>query len=264
VAEGDVRWQHLEGAGPAHALALEEGLLDSGFGPWLLTWSWATPVLVLGFGQDLRGVDLGFCRRERIAVLRRCSGGTGVVHRDDLSASLVLPPGHPWSSGIRGLYDRLVAGFARVLDEGGVPSERPPAPAPGAAHRSPICFEDRLAETLLVGGRKVLGCAQARRASGTLVHGTLLLSENSFLYGGVFQVPQQRVRGALGPLPGGPHDPAGMARELAGVLAEALGGSVEETPLDPRVRRYAKGLMEARRSDPRWFPLGLGEAVTTR
>lgn len=264
MAGGDVRWHHFEGADPALALAIEEALLESGIGPWLLTWSWATPVLVLGFGQDLLGVDLGFCGREGFAVLRRCSGGTGVVHRGDLSASLVLPPGHPWSSDIRGLYDRFVAGFTRVLEEVGIPSERPPVRASGHSSRSPICFEDHLAETLLVGGRKVLGCAQARRASGALVHGTLLLSENSSLYGGVFQVSPERVRGALGPLPGGPHDPGEMARGLAGVLAEALGGSVEEAEPDPRVVEYARGLLKTRHSDPRRFPLGPAGAVTTR
>lgn len=264
MEEAILRWHHPEGTDPALSLATEESLLDAGLGPWLLTWSWADPVLILGFGQDLGGVDLEYCRREGLAVLRRCSGGTGVIHRGDLSASLLLPPGHPWSSGIRGLYDRFAAGFTCVLEEAGVPSKRPTAPALGTVRRSPICFEDHLAETLLVGGRKVLGCAQARRASGALVHGTLLLSENSSLYNGVFHVSRERVRAALGPVPGGPHDPAAMARRLARALSEALGGTPEEAVPPPAAEGQARRLLAGRCSDPRWFPLGSGREETAR
>jgi lipoyl(octanoyl) transferase len=208
---------------------MEEDLLGRGpRGPSLVTWSWERPVLVLGYGQGKQGIDAEFCLREGIPILKRCSGGTGVLHRGDLAASLVLPPYHPWAAGIRPLYDRFVETFRAVLLGCGVPAERPIPSSGGSGSRSPICFEDRLAETLVVEGRKVLGCAQARRTSGVLIHGVLLLCENSSLAGGVFGVPVDRIRVALGPIPGGPHRPENLARSLAHTLAGRLGVRLEE------------------------------------
>jgi len=151
-------WHHFPGRDPARDLAREEVLLGHALrGPCLLTWSWDDPVLVLGYGQGPTGLDFSFCQREGVRVLRRCSGGTGVLHRGDLCASLILPPDHLWASRIGTLYDRFVEAFGEVLSAGGVSTDRP-APSPhDPSARSPICFEDRLAETLLAGGRKILG-----------------------------------------------------------------------------------------------------------
>jgi lipoate-protein ligase A len=249
-------WYHSGGEDPALDLAREEVLLErAAGGPFLLTWSWERPVLVLGFGQGREGVDFGYCRRQKITVLRRCSGGTGVIHRGDLGASLVLPPGHPWALGIRALYERFVEAFREVLDGCGVPVERPIPPPAGSGSHSPVCFEDRLAETLLSKDRKVLGCAQARRAAGILVHGTLLLCENSSLYSGVFRLPVERVSSALGPVPGGPHPVETLSGRLAQVLARDMGCELKETPLPGSVERAARALLGLRRADARWHPV---------
>ena len=248
-------WFHSKGKDPALELAREEALLESAVGsPFLVTWSWEKPVLVLGFGQGLEGIDLDFCHREGIAILRRCSGGTGVIHHGDLSASLVLGPNHPWASGIRSLYDHFTEAFRELLAVIGVAAGRPVPPPAGSRSRSPICFEDRMAETLLAGGRKVLGCAQARRAAGVLVHGTLLLRENSSLTSSVFHVPGERVRGAFGPVPGGPHSVEALARELGEVFAGSLNHELEEMSLPGPVEDAAHALLESRRGDTRWHP----------
>lgn len=253
MGEGTLLWHHGGGDDPNLDLAREEVLLDrASRGPSLLTWSWDAPALVLGFGQGVEGVDLGFCQREGVRVLRRCSGGTGVLHRGDLCASLLLPPGHPWAPSIRPLYDRFVGAFEEVLSASGVPTDRPAPAPPAPAVRSLICFEDRSAETLLAGGRKVLGCAQAKRASGTLVHGTLLLCENSSLYAGVFRVSRERVRAALGPVPGGPHAARPLARRLGETLAEHLGARLSEGPLEDALQEEALALEGGRRADRRW------------
>jgi lipoyl(octanoyl) transferase len=252
-------WHHSDGKDPALDLALEEALLESaGAIPFLFTWSWEKPVLVLGYAQGLEGIDLSFCRREGIPILRRCSGGTGVIHRGDLSASLILSPSHPWTKGIRPLYGRFTEAFREFLAPMGVDATRPqPTPAVSGP-RSPICFEDHLAETLLTGGRKVLGCAQARRAAGVLVHGTLLLSENSSLYSGVFNVPGERVRGALGPVPGGPHPVESLSRRLGEALARGLDRELGIISLPGPVEDAAHGLLEARQGYIRWHPAALG------
>jgi lipoyl(octanoyl) transferase len=252
-------WFHSDGKDPGLDLAREEALLESAVGsPFLLTWSWEKPVLVLGYAQGLEGIDPTFCRREGIPILRRCSGGTGVIHRGDLSASLALPPDHSWASGIRSLYQHFTEAFRELLAGIGVSGERPvPTPA-GSRSRSPICFEDRLAETILSEGRKVLGCAQARRAAGILVHGTLLLSENSSLYSGVFHVPGERVRSALGPIRGVPHSGEALAFSLGRVFARDLNCELKEMALPVDVEAASQSLIRSRRSQGKWHPVAQG------
>src|SRR5512135_2700059 len=118
-------WLSLEGD-PGADLAREELLLEaaSGGAPRLSCYGWQGPVLVLGYGQDESGIDIAACRAARVPVLRRCSGGTAVLHRGDLSASLALPAGHPWARSIPTLYDGFVLAVQGALLTLGVAAER--------------------------------------------------------------------------------------------------------------------------------------------
>ena len=227
-------WESWEGP-PVADLAREELLLEAaGGGPHLFAYSWASPALVLGYGQDPeRGVDLDACRRLGIPVLRRASGGTGVLHQGDLSLSLALPAAHPWARGIGPLYDGFVESLREAVATFGIHCERARRPAPRPRARSPICFEDQLTESLLLDGKKVLGCAQVRRASAALVHGTLLLGLDVNLQAEVFGVPTQRITAAMAALPPPPPSPRALARSCALSLARSLGVGLAEPQAPP-------------------------------
>jgi lipoate-protein ligase A len=247
-------WESWEGP-PVADLAREELLLEAAGGgePHLLVYSWASPALVLGYGQNPeRGVDLDACRRLRIPVLRRASGGTGVLHHADLSLSLALPAAHPWARGIGSLYDGFVEALRSAVASLGIPCERARALAPRPRARSPICFEDQRTESLLLGGRKVLGCAQVRRASSVLVHGTLLLGLDVPLQAAVFGVQPERIAAAMAALPP-PAPPApALARICARSLARALGVALEDAAAPPGLPEA----LAARQTDPRWVLRG--------
>ncbi len=181
-------------------------------------------MVVLGYGQPETDVDGAFCVGRGIPVFRRPTGGTGIVHRRDLALSLVLPADHPWAASVRSAYDGLVEAIAGVLRRLGHPVERPPAaPVRSCRERSPVCFEDVLSETLTFGGRKVLGCAQARRRGGVLVHAHLHLDPDPALYAAVFRVPREGVAAAVGGLGGG-LERATLAEALTGGIAAAVAG----------------------------------------
>ena len=97
--------------GPPHLdLALESWLLERARGGQVCAslCSWPQPTVVLGYAQPEVDVDLEWCREQGIPVLRRLTGGTGVVHHNDLGASLALPGGHPWARGLVALYGRFL------------------------------------------------------------------------------------------------------------------------------------------------------------
>lgn len=188
--------------GPAsHDLAYETDMLEAAAAgrTTMMVASWPGPIVVLGYGQAPEDVDLEWCRSEGVPVLRRLSGGTGVIHRGDLSVSLALPSRHPWAAGIVGLYDRFLGVLAPAVNSAGGRVTAVAEAARGSKVRSPICFEDQLADTLVVDGRKAAGCSQTRRRGGVLIHAAVLLGLDPSLYAAVFGVPEARVAGALAP-----------------------------------------------------------------
>jgi lipoate-protein ligase A len=242
-----------EGGGdrPSVDLAFERWLLERAAGGvcCAFVYSWPGPVVVLGYAQDPEDVDLKWCRRRGIPVLRRLTGGTGVIYRGDLAVSLVLPLDHPWAKGVVGLYGRFLDAIEPALRAVGSEVRRKQDPVRAARVRSPICFFDQLSDTLLVGDRKAVGCAQTRRGGAVLIHAAVLLGLDPALYARVFRESEQRVRlGMAQALPGGDWRVAG--RSVVAAFAEALQAEarVLERPTTPDrfLAPYAQ---------PRWAPL---------
>jgi lipoate-protein ligase A len=206
--------------------------------------------VVLGYAQPPEDVDLEWCRGRGIPVLRRLSGGTGVVHRGDLGISLALPASHEWGRAVVGLYERFLDVLEPALNDLGSPIRRPAAPAQSSRVRSPICFLDQLADTLAVDGRKAVGCSQVRRKGAVLVHAAVLLGLDPEVVARVFRVDEDRVRRGLAPALRGVSWRE-IAEAVVGRLAAALDRDVRhEGPPDPTPER-----LEPYRQAGRWAPV---------
>ena len=235
---------------PVEDLAREAWLLEraaAGEVSLFLT-SWPGPVVVLGYGQKPDEADLEWCRTEGIPVLRRLTGGTGVVHRGDLGVGLALPQEHPWAKEILGLYGRYLDVLGPALAEFGSGVSRLAEPRRGSRVRSPVCFLDQLSDTLVVDGRKAVGCAQTRRRGGVLIHAAVLLGLDARLYARIFDVAEDVVEAGLAPaVPGA--DPQVVGDAIAAELAKALGLEVVRKPLEPVPDRFLEPYTTAR-----WSP----------
>jgi lipoate-protein ligase A len=243
-----LRWWSSFGAPPELDLAREESLLEAAASrPQLFTFSWEKPALVLGYGQrDLASLNLDLCRREGIRVLRRCSGGTAVYQRLDLSLSLALSSSHRWAAGIRALYGRFAGTLQESLGRFGLEAGRPPEPR--TSSRTPICFEGRGDDTLLVEGRKVAGGAQARRKEAVLIHLVVLFALDAALQADLFNVPRDRIERAMAPLPPRPGlSPSAIAETFATCLSKRL-----ECPLEAEGAPPSPAGASTRLHDPRW------------
>lgn len=218
---------------PAADLAREELLLHNAVAdPVLFFYSWPEPVLVLGHGQGDEGLDLEFARSRNIAVVRRATGGTGVYHHGDLAVSLALPATHPWAGGIRPLYDRMTEALAQALGELGVVTARPEAPPVPGSRRPPLCFADHTVETLLVEGCKCVGCSQARRQSGVLVHAFLLFNDELSVTARLFRMEPAAVSALMAPLPLPPESRPLLRSAVVRRFAEALSLEPVHIPLE--------------------------------
>ena len=199
--------------------------------------SWEGPVVVLGYAQKPEEADLEWCRAEGVPVLRRLTGGTGVIHRGDLGVGLALPMQHPWAKGIVGLYGRFLDVLGPALRSLGSEVSRLADPAHASRVRSPICFLDQLSDTLVVDGKKVVGCAQTRRSGAVLIHAAILLGLDAELYARVFGVDANDIRSGLAlALPGADWRQVGNA--VVEELNDALGLEARSCPLEPVPQRF--------------------------
>jgi lipoate-protein ligase A len=251
VAENPVLNVYRSEGPPTVDLAREAVLLERAAGGEisLLLTSWRDPVVVLGYGQAADDVDLAWCASQQVSVVRRLTGGTGVVHRGDLGVGLALPIAHAWARGIIDLYARFLDVLEPALRSVGADVSRLEDAQRATRVRSPICFFDQLADTLVAGGGKAVGCAQTRRRGAVLIHAAVLLGLDAELYARIFRVPEHEVASGLAPaVADGDWKVVGEA--IADRLAGALGLELRHRELEPVPDRFLEPYSTAR-----WAPV---------
>lgn len=154
-----------------HALA---ALARPGTGT-LRFYRWSPATLSLGRNEPVtRGYRELLRRDRRMGVVRRPTGGRAVLHDRELTYSVVLPLRA--SGGLRPAYRRinegLLAGLRRLGVDAALAAGRTRNPGSGP------CFLDPAEGEVVVGGRKLVGSAQARIGGAILQHGSLLLVAN--------------------------------------------------------------------------------------
>jgi lipoate-protein ligase A len=173
------RWRLLldaAGSGPWN-MAVDETLLRSaqrGAPPALRFYTWSGAWLSLGFAQRLDAARREACRGAGVGVVRRATGGSAVLHGEDLTYALAAPAG-ALPEGLQATYalvgEALSAGLAAL----GIAAERGARATAESGPRDFDCFQAPAAEEICVGGRKLIGSAQRRAAGGVLQHGSLRL-----------------------------------------------------------------------------------------
>src|SRR5574338_520554 len=150
-------------------MALDEAIMDAVAAgealPPLRFYAWEPPCLSLGKRQPLDGVDMARCRADGVDVVRRATGGFAILHTDELTYSIAIRPDDPRSDGaILDAYRKLSQGLMAGLRLLGATPEMNPVVPGGVHNASAACFEVPSAYEIVVGGRKLIGSAQARPA----------------------------------------------------------------------------------------------------
>lgn len=145
--------------------------------PTLRLYGWQPFCLSLGYGQRASDVNIAALNQQGWDLVRRPTGGKAILHGDELTYSLCLPPNHSLASGdVVESYRRISVGLLSALCELGLDaeSERQSASLRPAAV-GPVCFEIPSHYEISVAGRKLIGSAQMRRKGGLLQHGSIPL-----------------------------------------------------------------------------------------
>ncbi len=148
--------------------------------PILRLYAWEPACLSLGHAQPFVDVDIDRLRAHGWETVRRPTGGRAILHTDELTYSVIAPSTEPRLAGsILESYNRLACALLQAARSLGLDARSNPLSAEMSAQHgssNPVCFEVPSAYEITVGGRKLIGSAQARRKEGVLQHGSLPLT----------------------------------------------------------------------------------------
>jgi lipoate-protein ligase A len=164
-------------------MAVDEAILEeavAGRGeslPTLRLYAWDPACLSLGHAQPFTDVDCARLKQRGWDVVRRLTGGRAILHTDELTYSVTGSADEPvLAGGVLESYNRLAQALLLAVKELGLPVEMKEGKTNENAIPNPVCFEVPSAYEITVGGKKLIGSAQARRKAGVLQHGSLPLT----------------------------------------------------------------------------------------
>jgi lipoate-protein ligase A len=163
----------------AGQMATDWSLLDAvaaGGRPALRLYRWVRPAVSLGRFQPESDVDRDACARFGVDVVRRPTGGKGLLHGGDLTYAVVMPQPAGAAGRVDAVYELLARALITGLGRLGVAA----AVARHDGPAGPVCFAAQQGADLRVGERKLCGSAQVRHQGAVLQHGSILLDRLPF------------------------------------------------------------------------------------
>lgn len=170
---------------PYFNMALDEALLnwvsEGKMDPVIRFYQWNPKTLSVGYFQKLKKeIDDQKVKEEGIGLVRRATGGRGVLHDKELTYSVIVPESHPAmpktvTEAYRVISNGLLEGFKELGFEAyfSIPKteeQRAKLKNP----RSAVCFDAPSWYELVVNDKKIAGSAQTRQKGVILQHGSIL------------------------------------------------------------------------------------------
>lgn len=226
-------WRLLIDSGPAEGawnMALDRAIQlarsEGEVPPTLRLYRWVRPTVTLGRFQSAEGVDREVAAREGIDVVRRFTGGRGVLHDDELTYSIVAGVADGIPRGTSASYRLLCSALAetyRILGVDAALTARPRGDGSSAA-----CYLHATPADLSLGLAKLSGSAQVWAADTVLQHGSFTRTRDAEREAAVFGLSPQA---------------ADRLRAETATLADALGGVAP--PVETIADAACRGLKRA-------------------
>ncbi len=159
----------------AITIAYSEGKVP----PTLRFYRWERPVFSIGSFQYLTQNQVVLLEENAIPVIRRITGGRGLLHDDELTYAVISNTSTPpFSSGIKGTFQGIAKGLIAGLDQlGAHATVHRPALRGRTTRGNPLCFDAISWYEITAQQKKLIGSAQRRWKSYFLQHGSLILNK---------------------------------------------------------------------------------------
>ena len=163
------------GANDAYTnMAIDEAILQHCKIPTLRVYSWNPKAVSVGYNQDMmKEINIDYCKKNNIEIVRRLTGGKAVFHDTEITYSFILPENNdllPFE--VNESYKIIAKALVIALKKIGINSEIKKIPEKIA---TPICFNSSNWYELLVNNKKISGSAQRRMDGKVLQHGPILI-----------------------------------------------------------------------------------------
>lgn len=176
--------------------AIAREVIEGRASPTLRFYAWKNPAVSVGYFQELRGIDLDFCRTAGISVVRRPTGGRAILHGKELTYSFSALYNSDFKSGsLYEIYKVLSLCFVDALRSLGLPVVMEERRRMRYGHNT-LCFMSTSFSEVTLFGRKIIGSAQRRFRTGFLQQGSMPYIIDRKLLFKVF--PDLKNSGAVG------------------------------------------------------------------
>jgi lipoate-protein ligase A len=132
-------------------------------------------------------VKVDACRRLGFDIVRRITGGRAVLHRNELTYSVISRIDNPlFPRNVHGTYKVIAEGLLAGLRNLGISAEIVSRTSRHAnlveTHaKDPACFSSPSWYEIVVNGKKIVGSAQRRLSNAFLQHGSILIDYDPLL-----------------------------------------------------------------------------------
>ncbi|PKQ17278.1 MAG: hypothetical protein CVT67_00240 [Actinobacteria bacterium HGW-Actinobacteria-7] len=164
--------------------AIQIGREEGTSPPTLRLYRWSRPTVTLGRFQNVESVDLSECRASGADVVRRSTGGRGVLHDDELTYSVVasLEDGVP--RGTAASYAHLCVAIVETYRCLGIDASL--TSRQRGVSGSAACYLQTTRADVSFGAAKLSGSAQVWHGSTVLQHGSFTVTRDTAREGRIF------------------------------------------------------------------------------
>ncbi|MEK3889183.1 lipoate--protein ligase family protein [Bacillus sp. FSL K6-3431] len=181
-------------------MALDEALLnwhsEGKIPPVLRFYGWSKPTLSVGHFQKLeKTIDFSAVDRYECEFVRRLTGGSAVLHEDELTYSIAVSEQKSYiADSIRAAYFTLSKGIMAGFKELGIDADYSMPKEHFEKSGTAVCFERPSDYEMLVDGKKISGHAQTRKKGVLLQHGSLPFSIDNQMLFDLFNFSSDKMR----------------------------------------------------------------------
>ncbi|MCX7706040.1 MAG: lipoate--protein ligase family protein [bacterium] len=151
-------------------------------------YTWKPSGVSLGANQkpeDL--VDIEFCKKNKIPVVARVTGGSAIFHDREITYSFCSTNDEKFFTGPLTSYEKICGALKLGLEKLGIKVEwrgQSIGKEPSLTNRD--CFSLSTRHDLVFEGKKIIGSAQRKDRTSFLQHGSLLLEVRKGLWESIF------------------------------------------------------------------------------
>lgn len=153
-------------------MAVDEALLNLSNKPILRFYKWNPSAVSIGYFQDINDINIEFCKKNNIDVVRRLTGGKALLHDKELTYSFIIDEKEMPESVIES-YKIISEPILRALQDlefnAKFKSEQV------KKSKTPVCLSNPSWYEITIDGKKVVAAAQKRMNGKILQHGSILL-----------------------------------------------------------------------------------------